>query len=722
MDQAELIYSLMPVDNIKNSLFHMPNKKQHHQKRYDAMSRFFFIFLLIPLISQAVEEDLDTIVVSATKEDSFSGFWEENREARIFSGKKNTVTDLTEIPQLQTNNYRQATSQTPGLLISEIPNEALAAITYRGLGDPHESYNLLLLQDGIPVAADMFAYPAHYYSPALPMMDNVQFIRGGASLLFGPQPGGVLNYSSRPLYKNQKTSGQVGLTYGSYNLLNTNNAVYGSKGDHSYAIEYYRRQGDGPQTINSDFEADYVQIRDHIFKGKNKYKISFNGYNSDHGETGGFAKTSGANTNVFGGDLKTATKRHDRLKVSRAQLAGGVEHRINDTSKLHVNLWATAYNRYSKRQNGTGFGTFLTANNNTIVTQKYYGFNGEVRYLKNYSAFENDHTFSAGFLTYNLTSPLTQETGARADANNGVVTKRSDRETNANSFFAENRFSMGRLMITPGVRIENIKQTIDERKKPTGTLRNRETTENVPLLGLGLSYHLNDDSQLYGNISEAYKPLTWSDAIPSDSNQTVAGDIESAKTLSYELGYRGQTSLLNWDVSAFLIRYENKIATVGTVVQNSGAGTHKGFDVATELKLSQIINKLRPAGNFNLYANLAVLDAKYTNGPLDGNTPQYAPKTITRAGIIYSKENKIKVAFMSVFVGEHFGDDSNSDQREIPSYTVFDLTADWSFHKNWMASAGINNLFDREYYSRVRSDGIIWAMDRNLYAGMTYKF
>jgi hypothetical protein len=86
---------------------------------------------------------------------------------------------------------------------------------------------------------------------------------------------------SHPLTKDQKTSGKVGLTYGSYNLFSSNNAVYGSKDDHSYAIEYYRRQGDGPQRINSNFEADYVQIRDHIFKGKNKYKISFNGYNSD---------------------------------------------------------------------------------------------------------------------------------------------------------------------------------------------------------------------------------------------------------------------------------------------------------------------------------------------------------------------------------------------------------------------------------------------------------
>jgi len=687
------------------------------------------IALFVPFLTYAQEtpETLDKIEVQGPRTDSFSGFWEENSGTQIFSGKKNTVTDLKEIPKLQTNNYRQATSQTPGLLISEVPNEALAAITYRGLGDPHESFNVLLLQDGIPVAADMFAYPAHYYSPALPMMDTVQFIRGGAGLLYGPQPGGVLNYSSHPLVKDQVLSGRAGATYGSYNLLSTNNAVYGSSGNHAYAVEYFRRQGDGPQKINSNFAADYVQIRDHIFVGKNKYKLSFNGYNSDHGESGGFSKTPVANGNVFGDDLEIATKRHDRLKVSRAQIAGGVEHRIDGTSRLHVNLWASAYNRYSKRQRGGGFGTFPTggtANSNDITTQKYYGYNGEVRYLKDYQAFGQDHTFSAGYLSYHIISPIVEERGAKADSNHGVSQRRSERGTNTNSFFAENRFSLGKLMVTPGLRVENIHQTIEEKKNlaAPNALRERDTTENVPLFGLGLSYHLTDNSQLYANSSEAYKPLTWSDAIPTATNVTVASDIESAKILSNELGYRGQTELLNWDVSAFFIRYENKLATVGDTIQNSGAGTHKGFDIATELKMSQIIDTLKPLGNFNLYANLEVLDARYTRGTLEGKTPQYAPKTLTRAGLIYSKEEKVKVALMGVFVGEHFGSDDNSDQREIPSYTVFDLTADWNFHKNWMASAGINNLFDKEYYSRVRADGIIQALDRNFYAGMTYKF
>jgi Fe(3+) dicitrate transport protein len=691
------------------------------------MRLFLTILALLPLQALA-QETLETIEVSETNS-SFSEFWEENKDTKIFSGKKNTVTSLKEIPQLQTNNYRQATSQTPGLLISEVPNESLAAITYRGLGDPHESYNLLLLQDGIPVAADMFGYPAHYYSPALPMMDKVQFIRGGASLLYGPQPAGALNYISRPLGKGQKGVGQVNLTGGPYNLLTTNNAYYGSKGNHTYGVEYYRRQGDGPQRINSNFEADYVQIRNHTFKDKNKYKLSFNGYNSDHGEPGGFSKTTGANTNPYGDDLGKTTKRHDRLKVSRAQLAAGLEHRIDESSRLDVNLWAFAYNRYSKRQRGGGFGTFPTgadANTNDIVTQKYYGLNGDLRYLKNYTAFGNEHTLSVGYMSYNLDSPLTSQRGPRPDANSGQMRVRADRFTRANSYFAENRFAFGKLMVTPGVRFENIHQEVDERKNlNNGRQRKISDTVNVPLFGVGVAYHTSDETQVYLNASEAYKPVTYAEALPSDS-LLVSNDVDPSKVHTAELGYRGQTSKLNWDISAFFIRYENKFGQLGSgatlIVDNTGAGEHQGIDLASELKLGEIFTKLRPYGNFNFYANTSFLEARYTRGSLKDKTPMYAPKNISRLGLIHGKEQKYKVAIMSVFVSRHFGDDNNTDQREIPFYTVFDLTADYHVNKDWMISGGINNLLDRHYYSRVRPDGIAWAMDRNYYLGATFKF
>lgn len=688
------------------------------------MYKNLVLLLLLPLLAQEVradEQTLDAIEVAHETEESETfepaPKWEETHDTKILSGKKNTIVDFKEIPTIQTNNLRQATAKTPGLIIAETPNESASSITSRGLGDPHESQNILLLQDDLPVQSDMFGYPAAYFTPAIPMMGSMQFIRGGGALQFGPQPAGVLNFISHPLTQNQKLSGRAGLTYGSFNLLTTNDAIYGSKGDHSYAVEYFRRQGNGIQRENSDFAADYLQIRDHVFKGKNKYKISFNGYNSDHGFPGGFSKKSGPGFNPYGGDRGKVTTSHDRLGVSRAQLALGVESRLDDSSKLNITLWGVAYRRYSKTQANGNFGQFPTGTTNTIQDQNFYNFNGEARYIKNWGL----HTLSAGYMSYNLNSPFVQATGKDVDSNHGTVTRRLYRQTIANSLFAENRFTFGKLLVTPGIRFENIRQTIDEKKNTsTANDRKEDVTANVPLLGLGLTYMITDETQIYGNISEGYKPVTFAEAVPiSGSTATISGDIKPSDIITYEAGYRGLHQKFNWDVSAFYIRYENKFGQVGSNFQNTGAASIKGVDLSGEYKLTQ---------EFNLYANTEFLYAKYTWGPLAGGIPQYTPKNATRAGVIYHKNNDIKVALLGTMISRHYGNDNNgrgpvtNNDYEIPSYAVFDLTGDYTLKKNWMLSGGINNLLDKDYYSKIRAGGVYWNPGRNYYAGVTYKF
>lgn len=54
--------------------------------------------------------------------------------AQINSGKKTTVADLEALPPITSNNYRQAFSQLPGLLTSEVGNESFSSFSYRGLG------------------------------------------------------------------------------------------------------------------------------------------------------------------------------------------------------------------------------------------------------------------------------------------------------------------------------------------------------------------------------------------------------------------------------------------------------------------------------------------------------------------------------------------------------------------------------------------------------------
>jgi Fe(3+) dicitrate transport protein len=72
-----------------------------------------------------------------------------------------------------------------------------------------------------------------------------------------------------------------------------------------------------------------------------------------------------------------------------------------------------------------------------------------------------------------------------------------------------------------------------------------------------------------------------------------------------------------------------------------------------------------------------------------------------------------------VFVDDHFADDANTANRTVPSYTVWDLAGEVKVWKEYLTLfGGVNNLFDERYYSRVRSDGIDPAAERNVYGGV----
>ena len=109
--------------------------------------------------------------------------------AQIFSGKKTAIIDLDAQARIVGNNYRQALSQTPGLILSE-ESTPLVSIGYRGL-NPNRAQFTQILKDGIPIHADQIGYPEAYYTPALEAVDYIQFLHGGAALQYGPQPGGA---------------------------------------------------------------------------------------------------------------------------------------------------------------------------------------------------------------------------------------------------------------------------------------------------------------------------------------------------------------------------------------------------------------------------------------------------------------------------------------------------------------------------------------------------
>ena len=94
--------------------------------------------------------------------------------------------------------------------------------------------------------------------------------------------------------------------------------------------------------------------------------------------------------------------------------------------------------------------------------------------------------------------------------------------------------------------------------------------------------------------------------------------------------------------------------------------------------------------------------------------PQYAPEYIIRTGVNYRWRDRAKVSLLGTFVDDHFADDGNTVAFQVPAYMTWDLTAEVKVWKESISlMAGINNLFDEDYYARIVGNGIDPAYGRN---------
>ncbi len=150
--------------------------------------------LAVPLAApEAGVERLDTVQVIAALQPAEDGpFLPDVEGAQIFAGKKTDNINPNLLPQINNNNYRQVLATTPGMVLAE-ESTPLVSIGSRGF-DPHRMQFMQVLKDGIPIHADMIGYPEAYYTPPIEAVDRIELVRGGAALLYGPQPGGVVNY------------------------------------------------------------------------------------------------------------------------------------------------------------------------------------------------------------------------------------------------------------------------------------------------------------------------------------------------------------------------------------------------------------------------------------------------------------------------------------------------------------------------------------------------
>lgn len=647
----------------------------------------------------------------------------------IYAGKKTSVIDFDALPQINTDNYRQAFAKTPGLLTSELSNSSLLSLSYRGIGDPHESQNLMVLKNGIPFVLDPLGYSTVYFAPPFESLDRLEFVSGGAALLFGSQPSGALNYITHEPDRSSLFNGSTQHIIGSDDLYSTFSTFQGGDEKFGYILNYDHRSGDSFRTDNSDFELNGVDLAlVYDITETQRLRATFEVYEADHGEPGGRSLVDYRNNR--NGNLLA----NDRVRLDR--VFGSVGYEVgDDDAKWSTRVWASDVVRYSKRQTGQGFGT-VTGNQLDINQHTYYTLGLDSRMLRNYNIGEEKSTFSLGVTALSVNSPIFTERTAVNDltSDRGITPRlKADRDSRIAAVFAENLFRYKRFTLTPSVRLEYNEQSINERTNINKTPPNliRETrSEVVPLGGLAATFDATENTEIYANISSAYKPPTYGDAFPGGGGDTFSDNLDAGQVVNTEIGYRGNpTQWSTFDASLFQIDYDNRFGRVGSNFQNVGRSVNQGFSFSGEIDLHDLING---ESDFDVswYCSYQYLDAKFEGGPLLGKTPQYAPENMLRTGLIVQQRKEWKVAAMLTNLSDHSGDDGNAANFAIPAYTVVDLTAEakiWSstvgaVNAEVWALCGINNLFNEDYFSRVRSNGIDPANERNYYIGLRAEF
>ena len=663
-----------------------------------------------------------------TKPEKLDHIMPEVDGAKITVTKKTSVTKLDQLPTIVDNNQRALFLRTPGLFVSEQQAPTQFNMSYRGLGNPQEAEFVLLLQDGISISTDWIGFPTAYYMPLPQSLAEVQLIRGGSSLLYGPNPAPAVNLVSRRPAANQPLGAYTENVIGSDGLFSSYNTVEGSSGavsgraNFGYVTSDRQRDNGHSRVSQGDLYLAYRPVVDSL------WFVDFHSHDSSAGDPGKLSFPQ------FVDNPDQAVTPFNHNWVHRTSVTLGNETDLGNNWRVEAKLWA-AWQTLEQRSAPAGPAPATT----TLVDEKFRSQGLDLRFRKRWG---RGNALTFGTVLYHDDAPFKQFTSTNIEAprgsHDGVPRLDQKRDAWYGAVFAENVFRLPhRWHIVPSFRLEHEKIRIDESVRPPNLVRpliHQEASRTIPLFGLGAGFDFGHQNETYFSVSQGYRPVRFFDVASPFSNVKPGGVPDASKSLAWEAGVHGTPITgLFYDASLFWINFTNRIETIvisptESELQNSGDTRHRGF----EGELSYDFFARRADGlHLTAFGNISLLDAKFTKSNLanrDGNKPAFAPSVTAKYGISLRRDGRFNLSLAGSSVSSQFFQDSNLPvaapgapnfvPAKVPAYTLVDLSADWQLTRNLRLLGGISNLFDEKYYNRVFQNGIEPGRSRTVYAGV----
>ena len=677
----------------------------------------------------------------------------------IYAGKKSEVILVDQsMANLASNNARQIYNQISGLNIYQNDDAGIQLhIGGRGL-DPNRTSNFNTRQNEYDISADVLGYPESYYTPPSEAIKEIQIVRGAASLQYGTQFGGLINFIMKEP-SNKKIELITRNTVGS-NKLYTNFTSLGGKAKKlSYYSYYNYKIGEGFRE-----NSDYISNNFYIHLGYDISKktiltgeVSYLKYLAH--------QAGGLSDNMFRINPLQSNRSRNWFGLDWLLFNLKIKHKLNDKSNLSLSFFGLDAER-----NSIGFRTNRVDQidpytERDLIKGNFNNHGIEIKFLNNYNFLNKKNVFVIGGRYYRSKSTSKQGPGSDLeDADFNFYLNKFPNYTNQSdyvypnknfAFFGENIIYISeKFSLTPGVRYENIlTKSIGSFKQinldAAGNViynntnyENKESKRSFILLGLGLSLKTLKSLEIYSNISQNYRSVTFADISIVNPAFAINPEISDERGFTLDLGLRGDIKdLISLDFTLFNLLYKDRIGftqkefkdgSVKSERGNIGDAIIYGIESNIDFDINNLLIK-NDNMSLNYFINTALIDSEYTrsdeNGVV-GKKVEFVPNINLKTGIKYGFENFIFNVQYS-YISNQYTDSSNAEEGnisgiigEIPAYSLFDFSFSY-LYKNLRVETGVNNMANTLYFTRRATGypgpGIIPSPPRNTYLTLQIK-
>ena len=207
----------------------------------------------------------------------------------------------------------------------------------------------------------------------------------------------------------------------------------------------------------------------------------------------------------------------------------------------------------------------------------------------------------------------------------------------------------------------------------------------------GASYDFGRGGTAYASVALGHKEPSRADLKDAVANDTK---VYPETLLDFELGYRYASEQFSASANIYMMEYDNQLVTTGRF-------TPSGYLIKENVKRSyrrgiELVAAYQPAQWVKLDANATFSTNKIK---IDGGLKDLAlsPAAIASGMATFRIAKRLELATIVKFVGRQYIDNTGSEAKTLPHYTVVSQSASFSFTKNLKFSIFVDNLFNKMY-------------------------